>query len=276
MKTADTVSLPSHLPITRDLTLAFVASLLIALIMAIVSAAGLLFQSDIYPEEELIQAFVAVDVVNLVMGVPILLGSMWLARRGRLIGLLLWPGALFFVIYNYIVYVFGMPLHWIYPLYLTLLALSIYTTINLVASIDGQAIQERLAGSVPTRAIGGTLAALGVLFLFLAIGELTGSLVNQTAVPETERALWVTDFLISPAWIIGGVLLWRRRALGYVSGVGLLFQASMLFIGLIMLMLLQPLLANAPIVLTDVVVTFIFGLIAFIPLTLFVRAVVSS
>lgn len=265
-----------HLPVKQDLRLFYVASLLIALILTVVSAAGLLFQVDIYPKEELVQAFVAVDVVNLVIGVPILLSSMWLARRRKLIGLLFWPGALFFVGYNTIVYVFGMPLLWTKLLYLTLLALSIYMTIALVAVIDSRAVQQRFEGSVPERAVGSILIALGSLFLLLVIGELTGAISDQSTVPETEQALWAADFLSSPTWIIGGVLLWRREALGYVSGIGLLFQASMLFVGLIMVMLLQPLLSDAALVLTDVVVTFIFGLIAFIPLSLFVRATARS
>jgi hypothetical protein len=34
------------------------------------------------------------------IGLPILRGSMGLARRGKLLGLLLWPGALFYVLYH--------------------------------------------------------------------------------------------------------------------------------------------------------------------------------
>lgn len=53
--------------------------------------------------------FLAHDGFNLVVGLPILLGSLWLARRGSLIGLLLWPGALFYVLYTYALYVVGAP-----------------------------------------------------------------------------------------------------------------------------------------------------------------------
>ncbi len=40
---------------------------------------------------------------------------------------------------------------------------------------------------------------------------------------------WLTCF-ITPAWITGGIRLWRRQALGYLSGTGLLFQARCLFV----------------------------------------------
>ena len=46
-------------------------------------------------------------------------------------------------------------------------------------------------------------------------------------------------------------MLWRRTELGYVAGLGLLFQASMLFIGLIAFLLLRPLLSTVPFDLGD-------------------------
>ena len=114
------------------------------------------------------------------------------------------------------------------------------------------------------------------MFFLQVIGVIVSTLTSQTPIAETELALHVSDFLIAPAWVIGGVLLWQRKELGYVTGLGLLFQGSMLFIGLIIFLLLQPFLTAAPFVLIDVVVIFIMGLICFIPFALFVRGVVSG
>ncbi len=265
----------TDLPIRGNLTLAYAISLVIAALMAIASVAGLLYQTIIYPTEELLQSFVPNDVVNLFIGLPILLGSMWLARRGKLIGLLFWPGALFYVFYTYIVYVLSMPLNVAFVLHLTLVTSAAYTMIGLVASIDGNAVQDRLTGAVPERAGGGVLAAFGVLFFLRVIGVLVNALINQTPVAPVELALHVTDFLTAPALVIGGVLLWRRRALGYVTGLGLLFQASMLFIGLIFILILRPFMTEAQFVLSDVLVVFVMGMVCFIPFALFVRGAAS-
>ena len=73
----------TSLPIRRDLTLTYALSFIIAILMAAASVAGLLYRTDIYPTEELLRTFVSNDVVNLFIGLPILLGSMWLARRGN-------------------------------------------------------------------------------------------------------------------------------------------------------------------------------------------------
>lgn len=276
MTMPETGSPSKRLPLTQDLRLAYVGSLIVAILMAIVSAAGLLYQAEIYPQEELVLAFVPNDVVNLCIGLPILLGSMWFARRGALIGLLFWPGALFYVLYNYIVYVFAMPLNMAFPIYLALLALSVYTLIGLVAGIDAGAVGRQLAGVVPERLCGGVLAVLGTLFCLRAISVMLDPITSQAPVAETEIGPLVTDFLTAPALVIGGALLWRRKPLGYVTGGGLLFQSSMLFIGLIIWLFLQPTLTSASFSPIDTVVVFILGLPCFIALALFMRGVVSK
>ncbi|NIN64999.1 MAG: hypothetical protein GTO63_09920 [Anaerolineae bacterium] len=265
----------AKLPIRCSLTLAYAVSLVIAALMAIASVGGLLYQTLIYPTDELLQSFVPNDVVNLFIGLPILLGSMWLTRRGKLIGLLFWPGALFYVFYTYIVYVLSMPLNVAFLLFLTLVTLSAYTTIGLVASIDGNAVQHRLAGAVAERVGGGVIAGFGILFFVRVTGVLANALISQTPVAAVELALHVTDFLIAPALVIGGVLLWRRQALGYVTGLGLLFQASMLFIGLIFILLIGPFITEAQFVLIDVLVVSVMGMVCFIPFALFVRGAAS-
>jgi hypothetical protein len=259
------------LPLRCNPTLAYAISLLIAALMAIASVAGLLYQTIIYPTDELLQSFVPNDVVNLLLGLPILLGSTYLARRGKLVGLLLWPGALFYVFYTYVVYVLSMPLNLPFLLHLALVTSSAYAMIGLVAGIDGSAVQHRLAGAVPERAGGGVLAGLGILIFARVVSVLVGALISRSPVAPVELALHVSDFMLAPAWIIGGVLLWRREPLGYVAGLGLLFQASMLFVGLIVVLILQPFMTAAPFAPIDVLLVFVMGLVCFVPLALFVR-----
>lgn len=266
----------SSLPLNHGLKLAYFFSLLIALLTGAASIAALLAPHDIYLTDELRNAFFPNDIVNLLIGLPILLVSMWLARRGALVGLLFWPGALFYGLYNYLVYLFAVPFNLMFPLYLTIVTLSIYTIIGLVAAVDGDAVKRRLNGRVPERFGGAVLAALGSLFILRVIAIMVGALANQTTIARLEMALLVADFIISAALVIGGVLLWRRQALGYVGGTGLLFQASMLFIGLIVILLLQPFLTTAPFVLVDVVVIFVMGLLCFVPFALFLRGAARS
>ena len=105
---------------------------------------------------------------------------------------------------------------------------------------------------------------------------LTEASTSGTALAVSEIGVLIADIVLSAFMIVGGALLLRRMPLGYTSGLGLLFAASMLFIGLIMVLLLQPVLTDALFVLTDVIVVFVMGLVCFIPFGLFVRGVLST
>jgi len=259
----------------HNLTLFYALSFIAAFLMTAASLAGLLFQSAVYPTGELRQSFVSNDVVNLFIGLPILLGSMALAWRGRLAGLLFWPGALFYITYNSIAYAVAMPFTWLFLAYLALAALSVTTIFGLLSSIDTAGILQRLKGRVPERLAGGILAGFGIVFFLWRIVLVGQAITDQKALAGAELGVVAADLLITPAWVIGGILLWRRQALGYVTGMGLLFQASMLFVGLLVFFILQPVVTGAPFPMEDFAATFGMGLVCFVPFGLFVRGVVS-
>jgi hypothetical protein len=265
----------TQLPIKRDLSLAYQLSLVVVFLVGMVSLAGLLYPQVLYPSEDLRHAFVPNDVINLLIGLPILLGSMALARREKLTGLLFWPGALLYTFYNYIAYTVAMPLTVQFVAYLALVILCAYTIFLLVASVDALSVRNRLFGIVSERLGGGVLVGLGVLFLIMRAGVIVQALSGQ-AQNEAEAAVAIADLFIMPALMIGGALLWQRKPLGYVGGAGLLFQASMLFIGLLAIFILQPFLTGTPFPVLDFGVVLIMGLICFIPSGLFLRGILKS
>ena len=61
-----------------------------------------------------------------------------------------------------------------------------------------------------------------------------------------------------------------------MSGLGLLYQACMLFVGLVFIIILQPYLSSAPFVFTDLAAVLVMSLICFIPFALFGRGVAST
>jgi hypothetical protein len=249
----------------------YTLSQMVAILMAVASLAGLLFQSAVYPGEALRRAFFANDLVNLLIGLPILLGSMWFARRGSLVALLFWPGALFYITYNYIAYTAALISVPQIVLYLALAILSLYTIFRLLSSVDAKAMEVQLKGAVPERLGGGTLVGLGGLFFVQAIAQAVVILSGQPAPQGATVPTLVADLVTTPAWIVGGVLLWRKQALGYVSGTGLLFQASMLFIGLLIFFIMQPIVAGVPFPANDFIVIAVMSLFCLIPLGLFLR-----
>lgn len=261
------------LPVKGNLAVCMVLSLLTAAGMAVFSVAGLVFQGVFYTNEALQQAFIPNDAVNMVIGVPLLVFSMMWANRGYWTGLLLWPGALFYVTYTYIAYAAAASFLLIGAGYAALAVLSVVALIWILCQMDLAAIQQRLNGNVPRRLAGWVLTGLGMLFLLRSIWQLAAS---SGGLAPTDRAVLLADLLTTPAWIAGGGLLLRRRALGSACALGLLFQASMLFVGLLAVFLLQPWLTDAPFPLGDFAVVLAMGMVCFVPLGLYLRGVVRS
>lgn len=251
---------------TRQLSTVFTLSIIVAGWMTALSLAGLLFPMVTYPSQDLRQSFIANDLVNLMIGLPVLLSVLWLARRGKLLGLLGLPGALFYVTYNAIAYAAAMPLTWPFFANLGLAALSVVAIFLLVSSVDGAAVQVRLQGRVAERFGAGVLVGFGALFFLRAVGEFFDGAAGMA-----EFGVLVADGLTTPFWILGGLYLWRRQAPGYIVGAGLLFQASMLFVGLLVFFILQPFVAGVPFPLVDFIAILVMSLFSFVPFGLFVR-----
>jgi len=265
-----------YLPIRSGQNLPYVLTILLTVLMTAASVCGLLLPSSIYTTDELIQSYLTNDVVNLVIGLPALLSSIWLSRRKNLAGLLLWPGALLYVLYNYIAYIFGMPFRWVTLIYLALVLLSAYLLFALLKCIDGKAVQNKLAGVVYEKLCGWILILFGVAFTLRAIGMIAAAGMEGNLLPASEISVLIADMALSILWTAGGVMLLRRMPLGYTSGLGLLFSGSTLFIGLIIFLLLQPIFTDTPFAFTDLVVVAVMGLVCFIPFGLFMRGVLST
>ena len=262
----------NHLPVRDNLALLYACSLLIAVLMTVTSVASLRYSALVYPTNELLQTFMPNDVVNLFIGMPILLGSMWLARRGKLIGLLCWPGALFYVLYVYLAYTLSVPFGVLFLPYLLLVTLSAYTLIGLMASVDGEAVRQKLTGSVPARVCGGILLGLGVLIITRQTALVVAALTSQAQISAQELAVWIDDFAVAcPALLVVGVQLWRRRALGYVGGAGLFLAYGVLAIGL-----MPGMISASPVDVAGIIVVLVMAAVCLAPFGFFVRGAISS
>jgi hypothetical protein len=267
--------------------MAYRLSLAVAVLIGGVSAAGLATElTGIYGSDPVLAAGIAIstagilvpgffahDLFNLAVALPLLLATLWAARGGSLLGLLLWPGALFYVLYTYALYLIAAPFGPLFLGYVLLVVLSAYTTIGLVASIDRAAVRDRLSGAVPARTIGGILVALALLTVGQdAGGAVASALVGGHPTEPLARNVWTADLVIGvPATLIGGVLLWRRAGLGYVVAPGLLFAFGLTPIALAAMLALQPWLTGASIDGVTIIGLLVFAVVAFVPLGLFAR-----
>ncbi len=263
------------LPLKHSLAREYGMSVAIAVLMFLASIAGIVYPDVFYPIEESSVAFVATDVTNLAMGLPILLVSMWLIRRGRLVGLLCWPGALLYVLYIYTGYL-SLPIRFLLVPHILLAVLSAYSLIAVYIKIDSDAVRQRIHEAVPGKTTGYILAIIGVLVIAYQGVNIATHIVNKTSPEAAELVQWIDDLLFGcPALLGGGYLLLRRKALGYAAGAGLLLMCGMLFVGVIPAMVFQALTDNEPVDLIGILVVLITSLICFIPFVLYMRGVTT-
>ena len=264
------------LPITRSLRLEFIISVIISILMFTASIVGVLYSQMFYPDTNHSLGYIGTNLLNLVVGLPVLLATMWLARRGKLTGLLCWPGALFYVLYVYPTYL-ATSVNVLFIAYILLIILSAYTIISIIVSINHDAVRERLTGFIHAKTAGGILTGIAILIIGYQIVRIVTLIINRTMPDNLELIQLIFELVVAcPALLIGGYMLFRGMSLGYVVGMGLLLICSMLFIGVIPAMILQAISANESVNVIGILIVLVSGMVCFIPFLLFLKGVAKS
>jgi hypothetical protein len=251
----------------------YILSVIIAFLVVLVSIFGILFKDNIYPTENLIQSFIPNDIINLTIGIPFLIISLWLIKRGKIIGLLCWPGAIFYFLYVYFPYLLGIPFNTLFLPYLIIFSLCIYTLIGIVASLDQNGIKEKISGKVPYKVSGFILIALSLIIILRQVALIINALNNNIDVSQQELAVWIDDFTIGvPAMLISGYSLFKNKPLGYATGAGLFIAYSLLSLGLLPFLAIQSYLANTEIDFFGIIILLIMASICLVPFGYFVKA----
>jgi hypothetical protein len=206
-----------------------VLSVLVAALLLVTSLGGLLFgRQGLYtPDPGTLPAFLGQDALSLTVGVPLLLGSVILARRGSLRALLLWLGALFYVAYSYAYYLLNPEFNVLYLADMAIVSMSLYGLLYLLLSVDAEAVRDRLEPRTPVRLVGGFMMVMALVLTVKWVATILAALTNGVTPPHKELVVWPLDLVVAlPALFWGGVWLWRRQALGYLVAGLLLVKAT--------------------------------------------------
>ena len=191
-------------------------------LMTAASLAGLLWEGLYRDAEWAKAAWFGNDLVTLLVAVPALAVSLVLARRGSVRGELVWYAMLGYAVYNYAFYLFGARMNELFPLYAALFVAPMIGLALTLGSVDAGRISPRFSVRTPVRAVSVYMALTGTglavawtvqwaQWVFAgvepAIGEEAFTLI---------AALDLT-FMV-PFFLLGAILLWRRRPWGYVVG----------------------------------------------------------
>ncbi len=161
------------------------------------------------------------DLTTLLVGLPLLAFSTWLAFRGSLKGKLLLAGTLGFFLYTYMSMAFNTAFNDLFTVYVVLFSLSLFAFILTMMSFDLNMLPQYFSDALPRRAIA-TLLIIAAVFLLVAwFGGRILPTITQDAVPAMENTttmvIQAMDLgLIVPFSLLAAVLLLRRSAWGYL------------------------------------------------------------
>lgn len=172
------------------------------------------------------------DLITLLVGLPLLAASAWLAFAGSLRGRLLLAGTLGFFLYTYMSMSMLAAYNPLFLAYVALFALGLYAFVLAMLSFDLADLPQHFSPRLPRGWIAGVLFAAGGFLLLAWLGRIgTPLLSGQTPALENTTTLVIQAMdltLIAPLSILGGVLLLRRSAWGYLlASVAMLKSLTM-------------------------------------------------
>lgn len=200
-----------------------ILSLIIAFLAAFVSAGGLFFKGLYRDNAFVTTTWIGNDAVTLLLAVPILLISIFSARRGSLKARLIWLGILDYMLYNYAFYLFGAAFNAFFLFYASLLGLSIFALIYAVTDIDPNEIHSHFREKTPVKWIGGyfifVACGLSIVYLIQSIGFImTGKLPSIVTISgHPTSVVFALDFTLLIPWLVlGAIWLIKHRPWGTV------------------------------------------------------------
>lgn len=216
------------------------------------------------------------DMVNFFLIVPFLLVTSILAYRGHKVATLLWGGAIFYLVYTYVIYCFAVHFNELFVLYCITLGLSFYSFLYFLFLQIREPVITAYNEKVPSKTVGVYLIVIAGLFYLLWLAEIVPAIVAHTT-PATIREsglpinpVHALDLSIClPGLAITGMLLIRKKLLGLLLAPAMLVFCILMDItigGLVIIMKIKG-------IESDVSLTMIMGALAMFSVVLLVHYV---
>ena len=200
---------------------------IIVIVLAVIASFGGIVANNIYRDNEMVKAvWLGNDIVTLFIVIPVMIGALFFTLRHSLKAQLIWMGMLWYMVYNYIFYMYGTAFNKFFLLYVLIFTLSIYALILALMKIDLKSLKQKMSSKIPVKwissymlffaiMIGGLWIAQSLSFVFTDVVP-----VGITQTGHLSGVVFATDLslLVSPL-IVGAVLLLKREVWGYIISI---------------------------------------------------------
>jgi len=237
---------------------------------------GVFYGDTVYGREVLSYRTQAIgqDLVTLIIVLPTFIISTFFAYQKKVIGILFWAGCLFYFLYTYIVYSFGLHFNRLFLVYCLLLGVSVYGFIYFLLHYTDKITTK----NIRINHVAVYLYIIAGVFYLLWLSEEIPAMILNTIPKSVIEAQIMTNpvhivdiSLCLPFLIITGILIQNKKKLGYVFSLVALFFSfllSLAVLGMIIVMTVNG-------VKNQLVLTAIFLIISIISLILLVNTAVK-
>lgn len=162
-------------------------------------------------------------LVVLALDLPMLVLAMWSANRGSYRALVVWLGAIAFLIYQSVLFLFSTPFNSLFLAYVALFALCVWSAVTLLHDVDVAALSHRLSPGLPARGLAVYTLVVVVVNAALWLRSVIPGMFD-TGVPSwlqgtgiATNPVFVQDLgLWLPLMTVSAIWLWRHRPWGYL------------------------------------------------------------
>ena len=170
--------------------------------------------------------------MTLVVAVPVLTLAIIYSARGSVRARLLWLGSLYYMVYNYAFYVFGIPVTRLYLPWIALFVFSGFAFALGIGNLDIRSVASRFSSRTPGRWVAGFLSYTAIMISFLWISKwvkflTTGRVPDVNGSQFAYQVIAAVDLsFMVPLQVSAAYLLFRRRTWGFVLGSVALVQGA--------------------------------------------------
>jgi hypothetical protein len=211
------------------------------------------------------------DLVNLVFVVPLLIFSLIFMLRNSRISSFIFGGTVFYILYSFCIYAFGLHFNKFFLLYCLILGSSLYLFILVIHKFAKMDVQNWFGEKAPIRFTGVYMILISALFYILWFKDIIPALLKNTIPKNVSdynllvNPVHVLDLSIAlPALVLIAVLLMKKRRLGYILAPVLLVFIIILTVALAGMVMMT----KARGITEDISITIIFIVLAVISIVL--------
>lgn len=172
--------------------------------------------------KELAPQGIAQDYVTLIIGIPMLLISLYLTRKGLNKGRLLLAGTLGYFLVTYLFFMIMGMYNQFFLAYVILTGLSFFALMLMLLSFDVKKMPQAYSSKFPARILGGFLVfnslAIAMLWLQVVVPPVLSGTFPQEVEHYTTLIVQGMDLsILLPLSFIAGLMLLKKKPLGYLA-----------------------------------------------------------